>query len=97
MSIATQVSESGLAANFQVQNGETITVYGITVANKHTSNMSIEFQTGTGNVEFTIVVPAETSHTMDIPFLADGGLTVDAPASNGALVLVTVFHSAGGA
>ena len=93
----TKVTRDDLDADILIESGTSIYVHGIVVANSHTTAVEIDFQTGSGTTKFTVTVPAQDSKLIDWPFIADGGLNVDALSSNGTSVFVSVWHSAAGA
>ena len=71
-----------------IGSGGTLTVYGILVEGTSAGQVIVELY-NTSTVKCLISVAANTSHTMNIPFVADAGIQVTTPAG----VTATVFHS----
>lgn len=93
---ASKTTRVTLGSDQVISEGNTITIYGIIIANNHANQpASIEFQTADGAVDFTLNCPAKDSKVMDIEFIADGGLQIDGIADDS--VIVSVFHSQDGA
>ena len=86
-----------LQADRTIESGNTIIVNGIIIANEHTSPVTVDFQTNSAAVRFSVVCPAQDSRFIDWAFLADSGLVIDGLASNGDKVFVSIFHTSGGA
>ena len=93
---ATKTTRVDLVGDKLIESGESIIVSGIIIANEHTAVVSVDFDSGSGALKFTVVCPPSSSVFTDFEFLADGGLNIDGLVSNGDLVVVSVFHSAGG-
>jgi hypothetical protein len=92
---ASKTTRVTLDADRQIGDGQTITVYGIIIANNHaTQPASVEFQSADEDVKFTLNCPAQDSKVMDIEFVADKGLEIDSIGD--ASVIVSVFHSQAG-
>lgn len=92
----TRVTRVDLSADRTIASGTTIAVAGIYVANESLSPVSVEFTDVSGNVAFTMVVPAQDSDDLSWQFIADGGLKIDG-LTNGDEVIVSIWHSYGGA
>jgi len=74
----------------------TIKVLGIVATCASGSATTIDFResSASGDIILTLIVPDDETVVMDIPFIADNGLYIDAEASTD---IVTVFHGAPGA
>jgi len=70
-----------------------IHVYGITIASSSASTRIVTIEDTAGNAYMTIVIAADTTVIMDIPFLAGAGLVMNINTDD-ALVIFTAFHSA---
>jgi hypothetical protein len=60
------------------------------------STLTVDFREGAadGDIILSVRLPKDETIVIDIPFLADNGLYIDAEA---ATTIVTVFHGAPGA
>ncbi len=83
---------------FTIESGESIRVYGIVLSNSASSAATIIRYTGRNGTEiiFDFYVGGGKVHPIDIKFIADQGLSIEA-TSNETSASVTVFHSHGGA
>jgi hypothetical protein len=86
-----------LSADRTIASGTTIAVAGILIANESHNNISVEFQDASGNVAFTVVCGQFSSETVDWQFIADGGLLICGLPTGGGDVIVSIWHSYGGA
>lgn len=74
-----------------IASGDTITVFGIIVANSANQPAEVDIQDASGNNKITITVPAQDSRESKIEWIADGGVLIDSIGDSN--VIVTVFHS----
>ncbi len=86
----TQVDPS--QTDSEIQDGETITVYGIVIDGAAGATAIFEEADGSTEIMRASVVAANETLVIDICWLADQGLTVTTPAD----CYVTVFHSQSG-
>ena len=93
----TRITRVNLSADRTIAEGQSIAVAGIVVANESSNPVSVDFQTADGASEFTLVVQAMDTEDVGWQFIADGGLKIDGLAANGDEVIVSVWHSSGGA
>ncbi len=86
----TRIAGGSSATN--IESGESIVVYGIAVTGDAGGKATFTQVDATAIFELSIVADNE-SVVWNVPFKADGGFRVATEAS----VIVTVFHSQGGA
>ena len=91
---AAKLTRVTLEADRIIGGGETITVFGITVANSANTPALVDIQDIAGNNKLTIVLPCKDTHSIPYEWIADGGLQIDGIGSSS--VIVTVAHSQGG-
>lgn len=91
---AARTTRVTLDADRTIGAGQTITVFGITVANAADVPALVDIQDAAGTNKITIVVPCKDTHSIFYEWVADGGLQIDGLGS--ADVIVTVAHSQAG-
>ena len=92
---ASQVTRVDLSQDRTIGNGETITVFGIVLANSSNFDAEIDIEDTAGIKKLTVSVLSHDSKIIDFEFIADGGLQIDSIGSNE--IFATVFHTSGGA
>lgn len=92
----SKITTTDLSSDVQIESGSPITVFGIVIANQSLNPQDIEIDDANGVRLIPVAVPANSSVVIDIPFLADNGLSIDSLA-DGTEVFITVFHSHPGA
>ncbi len=90
---ATLAAAATVPANLA---GGSINVYGIVLSNTDGTARDFTITDNDGTSIVVIGVAAQNTITIDIPFLADNGLTISASVADAAAT-VTVFHSQPGA
>lgn len=91
---AGRITRGTLDADVVISTGS-IRVYGLLVSNTSGGALTINFVDDDGTARMTLVVGDDETVVVDIPWLADNGLTVS--SAGDALAIVTVMHSSVGA
>ena len=91
---AAIVTRVDLSADRIIGNSETITIFGIILANSSSFDAEIDISDIVGTKKITVSVPSHDSKNIEIEFIADNGLRIDGIGSD--KVYATVFHSHGG-
>lgn len=94
---ASRITTVDLTADRTIASGETITVFGISVANSGINPVEVEITNGSGTIVIRLTVLSYTTHELQTEFISDSGLAINALDSDGATTYVSVFHSSGGA
>lgn len=95
---APKVTYSTLETDFLIENGDTITVMGILIANGTASAITVEITEADTTTDILVFrVPADESVSLDTAFLADRGMYVYGSVVGDAAASITVFHSNAGA
>ena len=98
MIAAAVVTHGDLNGDLIVDNQNPVRVFGITITNIDTTDTFEVTFSGSDNVDFlSVAVLPGTSHTIDVPFLADGGIKAETlGATDGPTCKVTFFHTQAG-
>ena len=91
----SRVSRVTLEKDQTIASGQTITVFGIVIANSSPNTAEVDVQDGDGKKAITFTVGSYDTKVFDVEFIADNGLVIHGIFSQD--VIVTVFHSQGGA
>ena len=94
---ASRVTTVDLSADRTIASGETITVFGISVANSGDGPVEVEITNGSATIIIRLTVPSWDTRELKTEFISDNGLAINALDSDGATTFVSVFHSSGGA
>ena len=106
--IASRNSTSTLGSNFTVLSGSSFIVYGFEISNGHTAEVTlIDVTNGDGSTTYFKNITLQrraifrdgrkSIFRVEIPFLAENGLTITSPFANGGSVRATVYHGNVGA
>ena len=87
------VTRVDLSSDRTIGSGNSITVFYILVSNSSDSPVEVDFQYVGGTNAFRLVCPAKDSRPIEVEFVADKGLIIDAPAQNGSDTVVSIWHS----
>jgi len=90
---ASRVTRVDLSEDRIISDGETITVFGVVVANSLCVPIEVDIEDGTQEKRITVTVPCADSKVIDFSWVADKGVRISGLASDGDMVFVTVFHS----
>jgi hypothetical protein len=91
---AAKVTRVDLSADRIIGESESITVYGIIIANSSLFDAEVDISDAAGTKKITVSILSHDTKNVDFEFIADGGLQIDGIGSD--QVYATVFHSHGG-
>jgi hypothetical protein len=88
---ASRITTGNLENSFELLSGDPITIFGIVIANQTNAVQDIEIDDENGNVILVVTVGANSTWNLEVPFVADKGISIAALGEVN--VHVTFFHS----